>query len=506
MSSQLSTLDVLIVALYLLGTLLLGAFLSRRQRDLRTYFVGNRDVSWWLILISIVATETSTVTFLSVPGVAYDRETGNLTFLQLAFGYVIGRVLIAWLLLPQYLRGELFSAYQVLRERFNTTVQRTASALFLVTRTVADGLRLYLAGLLLQVFTGWDSDVSILVIGFATLFYTYLGGMQAVIWTDLIQFIIYLSGALLAAVCLLYQIPGGWQQFVEVGREAGKFTLLDLSTGPTREYTLWAGLLGGAIFTMASHGADQMMVQRYLCSRSLAQARAALILSGVVVLLQFLLFLLLGVGLYVLYPDGLESKIGPLKNDEMFGYFIVHYLPTGLAGLVIAAVLAAAMSTLSSSVNSSASAFVADFYQPLRPGRKDGQYLFVSRLMTLVCGAARVLVALAALRLLSNRSVINPVLGVAGFTTGMVLGLFLLGRMRRPVGSGAALVGLVAGFFTVTAAWLPSVWQQPLLAWPWYAPLGTITTVIVALAANVLGTRHGPLADGGPQPGLDQPG
>jgi SSS family transporter len=506
MASPLATADIVIVTLYVLGTMFLGTWLSRRQRSVRTYFVGDRDVNWWLILISIVATETSTVTFLSVPGVAYDRETGNLTFLQLAFGYVIGRVLIAWLLLPQYLRGDLFSAYQVLRERFSSTVQRTASGLFLVTRTVADGLRLYLAGLLLQVFTGWNSDVSVLVIACATLFYTYLGGMQAVIWTDLIQFVIYILGAILAAVCVLQQIPGGWQEFLAIGQEAGKFTLLDLSIVPTQPYTLWAGIIGGAIFTMASHGADQMMVQRYLCSRSLGQARAALISSGIVVLLQFLLFLLLGVGLYVLYPKGLESATGGLlKNDEMFGYFIVHYLPRGLAGLVIAAVLASAMSTLSSSVNSSASAFVADFYQPVHPGRTDKHYLFVSSSMTLVWGAARMLVALAALRLLSNRSVINPVLGVAGFMSGMVLGLFLLGRMHRPVSSRAALVGLVAGFLAVTAVWLPSTWEQPLLAWPWYAPVGTITTVAVALAVNALGPGHGQANDGGPQSSLDQP-
>jgi SSS family transporter len=505
MDSHLATIDVLLVVLYFAGTLALGAWFARRQRGLRTYFAGDRNVSWWLVLVSIVATETSTVTFLSVPGVAYNPRGGNLTFLQLAFGYVVGRLLIAWLLLPLYFKGELISAYQVLRERFDVRVQRTASALFLLTRAIADGLRLYLAALLLGQFTGWDSKASVVVIGCATIFYTYLGGVQAVIWTDLIQFAVYIAGAVLAAFCMLGQLPGGLAEFRTVGEAAGKFTLLNLSTDPTQAYTLWAGLIGGAFFSMASHGADQMMVQRYFCSRSLGQARLALVLSGLVVLVQFLLFLLLGVGVYVLADRGLVSGLAGHRNDEVLGLYIVNYLPHGLVGLVIASVLAASMSTLSSSLNSSAGAFIADFYQPLRPGRSEGQYLLVSRLMTAVWGAARILVALAALTLLAERSVVDQVLSVAGFTTGMVLGLFLLGRMRRPVRSSAALTGLVAGFAAVSAAWLPSVGGHVLLAWPWFAPLGAVTTVVVALLVEVLRRAARPSGNGGPQPGLDEP-
>src|SRR5947208_4686448 len=233
MKSELATLDVIIVVVYVLGTTLIGAWFPRRQRGLRVYFVGDRDVSWWLVLISIVATETSTVTFLSVPGLAFrrptalDPEPGNLTFLQLSFGYVVGRVLIAGLLLPQYLRGELFSAYELLRQRFNAAVQRTASGLFLLTRAIADGLRLYLAALLLEQFTGWNSQVSVVVIGVATMIYTYLGGMQAVIWTDLIQFVIYIAGALVAGLFILHRVDGGLAGFLAVGQQAHKFQLLD---------------------------------------------------------------------------------------------------------------------------------------------------------------------------------------------------------------------------------------------------------------------------------------
>src|SRR4051812_3493124 len=225
MSPTLSPLDLTIVVLYIVGTTLLGAWFTRFQKDTRTYFVGDRNVAWWLVLVSIVATETSTVTFLSIPGKGYDPAAGNLTFLQLAFGYIVGRFVVAWVLLPQYLRGELFSAYQLLKERFDVRVQRTASGLFLITRTVADGLRLWLTGLLVQLFTGWDITTAILVLGTVTLIYTYLGGMEAVIWTDLVQFVIYLSGALLAGWFIVHMLPNGWGDFVRINQAAGKFHL-----------------------------------------------------------------------------------------------------------------------------------------------------------------------------------------------------------------------------------------------------------------------------------------
>ncbi len=268
--AQLAAVDIVIVVAYILATTVLGIWFTRRQRDVSAYLVGDRDVSWWLVLVSIVATETSSVTFLSLPGRAFKRDGGNLMFLQLALGFVIGRVLIAWILLPQYFKGSFFSAYQLLKLRFNTTVQRTASGIFLLTRTVADGLRLYLAALLLEQCTGWNTGASALVIGVATMVYTYLGGVKAVIWTDVIQFVIYITGAVLAAICIVGQIQSGWDGFVAVGLQHDKFELFSFSADLTRDYTFWTGLIGGAFLTMASHGADQMMVQRDLCSRSLA--------------------------------------------------------------------------------------------------------------------------------------------------------------------------------------------------------------------------------------------
>ena len=497
-----SLLDCLIVVGYLVGTIFLGTRFAGRQRDVNTYFVSDRNVSWWLILVSIVATETSTVTFLSVPGLAFAPDGGNLTFLQLAFGYALGRIVVAWLLLPGYLGGNFLSAYQLLRQKFSTSVQRTASAIFLLTRAIADGLRLYLAALLLQQFTGWDAATSVVGTASVTLVYTFFGGMTAVIWTDLIQFLIYIGGAIIAAVFILHQIHGGVDGFIAVGHAAGKFHLLNFSTSLSIDYTLLAGLVGGAFFSMASHGADQIMVQRYLCSRSLRQARIALVSSGVVIIVQFLLFLLIGVGLFVLYqqralmlPENLAAQ-----KDAVFGYYIVHWLPTGVSGVLIAAVLASSMSVLSSSLNSASSAFVADFYRPLRPGRAESHYLNVARGMTIVWGLTRVAVALLAIRLLAGRSVITSALSIAGFTSGVILGLFLLGRLPRPVSSGSALAGIVGGFATILALWLLTS-----LSWPWYPLVGTLVTMAAALLLERLGCSHGSPGNRIAEPGFEPP-
>jgi solute:Na+ symporter, SSS family len=486
--TRLSAPDLAIVAVYIAGMTLLGVYFTRKQKDLRTYFVGGRNVGWFMILMSIVATETSAVTFLSVPGVAFNPNGGNLTFLQLAFGYVIGRCVVAWFLLPQYMRGDLFSAYELLRLRFNPTVQRVASGLFLATRTVADGLRIFLTALLLQ-YVGWGVGPAILVVGVVTIVYTYLGGMKAVIWTDLVQFVIKITGAALAGGFVLYLLPGGWETFVAQGEAAGKFKLIDLAFDPTSDANLWAGVIGGAVFSMASHGADQLMVQRYLCARSLPQARLALVLSGFVIGVQFLLFLGVGIGMDLLNRQGLFPQATGAKRDEVFGLFIVSQLPTGVVGVLVAAVLAAAMSTLSSSLNSSANAFITDFYRPLRPGHPEGWYVLLSRIMTAVWGVAQMGVAFVALEAGSDESVVKRVLAVAGFTTGLLLGLFVLGSLRRPVRSGAALAGMVCGFAAVLAVWLPSLPVfdgKPILAWPWFAPLGAGTTVLVGLAVNRL--------------------
>ena len=512
----LSPVDLGIVVVYILAMTMFGVWFTNKQKDLKTYFVGERNVGWFLVLVSIVATETSAVTFLSVPGLAYKTD-GNLTYLQLAFGYIVGRCIVAWVLLPMYMRGDLFSAYEVLKQKFGPNVQRVASALFLITRTVADGLRLYLTALLMQ-YIGIGIEWAIILTGLVTMLYTYLGGMKAVLWTDLIQFFIKIAGAVLAAVFILKLLPGGWQQLVDVGTAQKKFTLFDFahSYEASHPFNFWAGLIGGAVFSMASHGADQIMVQRYLCARNLGHARTALVLSGFTVTVQFLLFLMVGIGLFVLVQSGhfvLPERPhgGTWKPDEIFGLFIVNQLPVGVCGILVAAVLAAAMSTLSSSLNSSSNALVTDFYRPLRPTQTEQHYVRVSRILTAVWGVAQVGVALIAYRTSGeDRSVVEQVLKIAGMTTGLLLGLFLLGQAKRPVSSRAAIGGLLAGFFVVVAVWLPEglgllatsvdgVKQlkllgvdvapellKPIIAWPWFALIGSSVTVLVALLLSRL--------------------
>ncbi len=494
MNSRLSELDLAIVGVYVVGMTLFGVWFTNKQKDLRTYFVGGRDVGWLMVLLSIVATETSAVTFLSVPGLGYKRDGGNFLFLQLALGYILGRCIIAWFLLPQYMRGDLFSAYEVLRTRFDVTVQRVASGLFLLTRTVADGLRIYLTALLLQ-YIGWGVGPSILMVGVVTIVYTYLGGMKAVLWTDVIQFAVKIAGAAFAAYYVITLLPGGWSAYAEQGQALGRFRWIDAGFSLDGDSNIWVGVVGGAVLSMASHGADQLMVQRYLCAKSLTHARVALVLSGFVVSAQFVLFLGLGVGMYLLARAGEFSEAEGRRPDEVFGLFIVTKLPSGVVGVLVAAVLAAAMSTLSSSLNSSANAFVTDFYRPLRPGRPEREYVRLSRGMTAAWGVLQMAVAYLAFALGGGQSVVKQVLAVAGFTTGLLLGLFVLGSLRNPVSSRAALTGMVAGFVAVVLAWLPGVlpagWfgdtKPVVLAWPWYAPVGAGTTVVVGLLVNLIG-------------------
>jgi len=376
-------------------------------------------------------------------------------------------------LLPSYFRGEIYTAYEVLQERFGGPTRRLASVLFLITRSLADGLRLFLAALVAQQLTGWSISNSIVIVGVVTIVYTFLGGMKAVIWTDVIQFVIYIVGAIVALVILVGKIPGGWSGLWETAHAAGKFRMFRFTFDLTEPYTFWAGLIGGMVLNTATHGADQMMVQRYLSARSQRQAATALIVSGFVVFAQFALFLFIGVSLWVFYQDP------GLVPDQVFSKFIVAYLPTGVLGLVIAAIFSAAMSTLSGSLNSSASAIVNDLYQPLSGRTDEAHLLRVSRDVTVVWGVVLMAVALGATRLQDN--VVNNALAIASFVTGILLGLFLLGILTCRVGQSAALVGMLAGILAVSFA----KFGTP-LAWPWYALVGSSTVFAVGLAASYL--------------------
>lgn len=496
-------LDLAVIAVYLAGTVAIGAWMSRAQTTMTDYFVSGRNVPWWAVTGSIVATETSTVTFISVPGFAFG---GDFTFLQLATGYLIGRIVVSILFVPAYFKGELLTVYQLLGDRFGGEVKQLASALFLVTRSLADGFRLFATGLVLAALllampgvAGWMRGVlpgadpslavlvgSIAIIGAATIVYTFLGGMAAVIWTDVVQLAIYLVGAAVAAVLLLQAIPGGWAEVSAVAAAERKFRVFDFTFDLARGYTFWAGVIGGAFLTTATHGTDQMMVQRYLCSRTTGQARAALLVSGVVVFVQFALFLLIGTMLYVYYTGHATGELaaitvgGRVQTDRVFPLFIVSHLPPGISGLVVAAIFAAAMSTLSSSLNSSAAAAVGDFYLPLTGRRRsDAHYLLVSRGLTVAFGLVQVAIAVGAIAF--SRRVVDEVLGIASFTNGVILGVFLLGTFTGGVGRRGAFVGMAVGASVMLAVKLLTP-----VNWQWYVLIGSLTTLAAGAAASRL--------------------
>ena len=356
-------LDFGVLLVYLAAVTAWGAWLGRGQAGGQDYFLGNRELPWGAVMLSVVATETSTLTFLSIPGVSY---LGTLAFLQLTFGYLIGRVVVSMFLLPAYYRGDLVTAYALLEERFGQAARRFASAVFMVTRLLADSVRLFATAIPLALVTGWDYPVSIVVIGAITVVYTYFGGIKAVVWVDAVQMGLYLLGALIAIGALHVLTPGGWAGILSSAGEAGKLAVLDLSLDFAIPYTLWAGVLGGAFLTMASHGTDQLIVQRLLTCRDLASSKKALVGSGVVVIGQFLLFLVVGLGLWAFYGGRTFDT-----SDEIFARFVVEELPPGISGLLVAGVFAAAMSSLSSSINSLASATAYDFWAPL--GRRRGR-------------------------------------------------------------------------------------------------------------------------------------
>lgn len=477
-----SPIDVTVIVVYILGCTALGGWIGGKgEQGLKGYFLAERDMPIWAVMISIVATETSTVTFLSVPGTAYK---GNFEFLQLPIGYIFGRMIVSAVLLPSYFKGQIETAYQVLGNRFGQATRRTASTLFLVTRNLADGLRLFLAATVLAFITGWPILYAIVAVETATIIYTYLGGVKAVIWADVLQFTVYIIGALIALYVLVGKLPGGWGQLIDTAKAADKFRTFDFSPTLTKPYTFWAGLIGGMVLNTATHGADQMMVQRYLAARSQRQAAGALIASGFVVFAQFALFLFIGVALYVFFGE--FPPADPLtKPDQAFSRFIVSELPVGIKGMVVAAIFASAMGVLSGSLNASASTLINDLYRPISGDTDETRLVRLSKLATIAFGVVQASVAWWATGL--QASVVDNALAIAGFTTGILLGLFLLGNLTKDVGQGAALLGMAAGVAAVTFAkfGVPAVWPdvQP-LAWPWFALLGSATTFFVGLAAG----------------------
>ncbi len=479
--------DLSFVLVYLAGITWIGLHFRRRESSLAGYFLAGQTTPWWAIALSIVAAETSTLTIISIPGVAF---TGDFGFLQIVFGYLIGRVVICVIFLPRYFRGELVTAYQLIGQRFGPRLHRLTALLFLFIRAAGEGVRVFAVAIVVSVAIGAGDTVSIAVISVLTLLYTMEGGLRAVIWTDVVQMCLYIVGAVAAVISLGHVTTGGWREIYAMAAPLGKFTVFHFPFDITMTYTFWAGLLGGCFIMMASHGTDQLVVQRLLAARNLRESRLALLSSGLVVLVQFALFLLIGVGLYVFYAGKPVHFASP---DRIFPAFIVTMMPVGVRGLIIAAVMAAAMSNLSAALNSLSSTTMIDFYLRMRPEASEKERDWAARLSTLGWAGVLFLLALASR---GGGHVVEVGLSIASVAHGALLGVFLLGTLTRRATESGTMAGMLVGFLTNIALWLQPkavslsiasvTVTVPKVAWPWYVLIGSLLTFVIGYLMSIL--------------------
>src|SRR5215831_17690377 len=491
----LNALDAVVIVAYLVGITALGLWVGRKQKNATSYFVADRSIPWWAVMFSIVASETSALTFISIPGLAY---TGDLGFLQVAGGYLIGRIVLAYTLLPRYYEGNLVTAYALLEQRFGLATRRFASIVFMVTRGMADSVRVFATAVPIALIIGpllparAVMPVAVLVLGTLTIIYTIRGGMRAVVWTEIVQASVYILGGVSAIVLIGQLVSGGWPAILPAASAAGKLKAISWYTGFDQPHTVFAGVLGGAFLSMASHGADQLIVQRLLSAKSLRGAQAAVIGSGVAVIVQFALFLVLGVGLWALYA----GRTFPTP-DAIFPTFIVDKMPHGLIGLLLAAVLAATMSTHSGAINSLAAASTHDIYLPITGHTAaDPRTLRVGRIFAFLWG-----LVLTGGALLFPANPTTPVvviaLSIASFTYGGLLGGFFLAIFWRRARQPDAILGMAVGIAVMSVvvfakqiaaavpAFAPALTPLSKIAWPWYVLIGTTITLVVGVLSSL---------------------
>jgi SSS family transporter len=479
-------LDYIVLFAYLIGIVLLGSSFGKTQKSTKDYFLGGQNIPWWAVCFAVVATETSALTFISIPGLAY---VSNLNFLQISIGYILGRIAVSLLLLPAYFKGEISTAYTFLKNRFGDKTRSIASIVFMGTRTLADGVRLFATAIPLAIllkgyhqFDTFSSSeiyiISIIVMAILTLIYTYLGGVTAVIWTDVVQMFVYLGGAISAFIILSNKIPDGFAEIFSSEDLKNKLNIFysgmdkNLTDFFKAPYTFWASIFGGAFLSMASHGTDQIIVQRLLTTNSLKKSQTALITSGFIIILQFGLFLIIGSMLYLFY-NGAQ-----MRSDEVFPKFIIEQMPSGVSGLIIAGLLAAAMSTLSGSISALASATVLDFYKPYFAKEKTEEHLLkFSRIISFFW--CIILVFSAIFFMNTSKAVVELGLSIASFTYGGLLGTFLLGVMSKKISQQGAITGFISGITVMIF-----VIKFTPIAWTWYVVIGSIVTISVGFATS----------------------
>jgi solute:Na+ symporter, SSS family len=479
-----SILDYIILIAYIVAVALFGILRRGKQQSAKDYFLGHDEIPWWAVCFSIVSAETSTLTFISIPGLAY---LANLNFLQVTVGYLLGRIVIGYLFLPAYYKGELSTAYAFLEGRFGSKTRSLASVVFLFTRVAAEGVRLFAAAIPLKFVLGVDYPTAIILLAVVALLYTYAGGVRGVIWVDAVQMVVYLTGAVVAAIVLMNSHPGGLQGIMRLAAEGGKFSFINFGAGGHfwgTAYTLPAGLLGGAFLSMASHGTDQLIVQRVLATKSLVAGRKALIGSGVIVILQMTLFMIVGLMLFGHYNGASVASLGLQRADEIFPRYIIEGLPTGITGFVIAGLTAVALSTLGGSISSMASSTILDLYKPraskqLSPEKE----VLLSRLATVLWAFLLVLSAFFFMN--TTQTVVELALSIASFTYGGLLGTFLLGLLSKRATQEDALAGFVGGIFVMV-----TVISLNLVAWTWFTVIGVAATLLIGEGLALLGKRR----------------
>ena len=475
-----SYIDYAIIVFYLIGIAVIGIFSGGKQKSVKDYFLGSKVVPWWAVCFSIVAAETSTLTFISIPGLAY---LANLNFLQVTLGYLLGRIIVAFVFLPAYSKGDLKTAYTFLEHRFGGKTRSFASIVFLFTRVAADGVRLFATAIPLKLMINISYPEAVLIMALVALIYTYTGGVKGVIWVDVIQMFTYLGGAVFAGIFLLNLIPGGWETVVSTASESGKLSIFNLGFENgiagffSQPYTLIGGLLGGAFLSMASHGTDQLIVQRLLTTKSLKDSQKAIIGSGIIVIIQFAIFLIVGVMLYAYYG------VMNVKSDTIFPKFIIEVLPPGVFGIIIAGLFAAALSTLAGSISSLSSSTMMDLYIPFfGKDKSDSAQLKISRMFSVMW--AVLLVGSALFFMNTSKAVVELALSIASFTYGGLLGTFLLGILFKKARQEDALAGFVGGIFIMI-----TVISLKLVAWTWFTLVGVIATLLVGGILTALSDR-----------------
>lgn len=477
-ASYFNTADWIVTIVYLVGIVLFGMWFGRGMKNTKDYFLGNKSIPWWGVGLSIIATETSALTFIGVPALAYSDS--NLTFMQIVIGYVIARLILAIIMVPLYFKGEIYSPYQLVEKAFGTPASRTIAGFFLIAATIAAGVRVFVTCIPLRFMLGFGADqyliVILLFVGLS-LAYTYVGGVKAVIWTDAIQFFLFVAGGVFTFFYIPTLIDGGMSGAMAMAREAGKLHWFNGEFKLGMPFNIWMGVIGATFMVMSTHGADQLIVQRVLTCKSVSDGRKSLILSAVLILPMFLLFLLVGTMLWVYYTTFPDMPITPSKNDEIFPIFIMTKIPNVLKGFIIVAILSAAMSSISSALSALASVSTMDFFKAMsRKERSEEFYLRFSKHSTAAWGI--VLIVVAYFTQFLEQGILNAALGLNGLTNGAMLGALLLVLLWKKGSPWPLVTGMLVSLGCMIVIYN---YFGKEIAWPWFTLIGCTITLSVAV-------------------------